>query len=230
MEPIGARFDRVIFTVETAAGAYQRVAWDEEDPSLQWARLRGAGAAARDLALGPSDRRRVHPPRGLPASPGSRARLRGGERRDTRGRMPLEGRTAVSFGSILKANAVVGGALGRSNVKTHPLPGRSCTRSSPPLDRAAFRQMESPRPSPVRSFPRCAKGRNSSSAFPGGNPPHWSSTLKDTRLAVTRVESETVPLLGVNLNAFWSRFSTAANRICRSPSTNTARSTDDDVK
>jgi hypothetical protein len=46
--------------------------------------------------------------------------------------------------------------LGRSSVKTHPLPGMSRMRISPPLARAALRLMTSPSPTPVRSGPRCS--------------------------------------------------------------------------
>jgi hypothetical protein len=42
-------------------------------------------------------------------------------------------------------------------------------------------QMASPSPTPLRSEPRCSNGRNSSSVFPGGRPPHSSSTSKSTR-------------------------------------------------
>ena len=41
---------------------------------------------------------------------------------------------------------------GRSSVKTQPSPGRLRMRSSPPLATAPRRQIESPRPRPLRSF------------------------------------------------------------------------------
>ena len=84
-----------------------------------------------------------------------------------------------------------GAARGRSTVNVHPLPGRLRTRISPPFARTPFMLMESPSPSPVLSAPRCSKGRNRSSALPGGSPPHSSSTSIRCRLTLHAAPSRT---------------------------------------
>lgn len=57
-------------------------------------------------------------------------------------------------------------------------------RSSPEIAFTAFAQIESPRPSPVRSWPAWANGRNRAVGAPSGRPPHSSSTSMRTRVAV----------------------------------------------
>ena len=72
--------------------------------------------------------------------------------------------------------------------------------------------MARPRPSPLRSALRCSNGRNNSSAWPGGRPPHSSSTSISTRPAAVAVSvlSTTCPLGRLNLKAFCSRLARAA--------------------
>ena len=71
--------------------------------------------------------------------------------------------------------AVVGsGIRGRSTVNTHPSPGMSRAEIRPLLASTPHRLNARPMPKPVRSAPRCSKGRNSSSTFPFGRPPHSS--------------------------------------------------------
>src|SRR5450759_4461964 len=93
-------------------------------------------------------------------------------------------------------------ALGRSTVKTHPVPGMLRTSSEPPLASTPRWQIARPRPRPVRSPPRCSNGRNRARGSPGGRPPHSSSTSIRTRSASADDRSDTCPPGGVNLNAF----------------------------
>ena len=80
-----------------------------------------------------------------------------------------------------------GGLLGRSSVKTHPLPGRSRTRSSPPFALAALRQMES------RIFDRAnAMTRDEFLALA----PFAPMFAKTYHTAAMRVATELIPDLG----------------------------------
>src|SRR5690606_35155007 len=65
---------------------------------------------------------------------------------------------------------------GRSMLKTQPWPGRSRAASRPWLASTLRREMDRPRPSPLRSSPRCSYGANKASASPSGRPPHSSLT------------------------------------------------------
>ena len=65
-------------------------------------------------------------------------------------------------------------------------------RSSPPIAFAAFMQIANPRPRPVRSWLRCVNGFSRFSTFPGGRPPHSSSTEISTRSVVVLAPSLTV--------------------------------------
>ena len=56
------------------------------------------------------------------------------------------------------ADHAAGGSSGRSIVKTHPCPGTSRTRSTPPLASTPLRLMNSPRPRPLRFVPALLEG------------------------------------------------------------------------
>ena len=102
---------------------------------------------------------------------------------------------------------------GRSIVKTQPLPGKSRILSSPDMALTAFKQIESPRPRPVRSVPCWTNGRSSVSGSPTARPPHSSSTSMRTRVAALVALRRTVVPGRENLNAFCSRLASAAARI-----------------
>jgi hypothetical protein len=105
-------------------------------------------------------------------------------------------------------------------VKMHPVPARVRARISPPLVWTLSWAMVSPSPNPLRSAPRCSKGRNSSLASAGASPPHSSSTSISTRpvAAAVSVLSTMCPFGRLNLNAFCSRLASAAAINCRSTS------------
>ena len=107
-------------------------------------------------------RRRLGP--GHPAAPGTR-----------RGEGPVDrdaGRVARRRRGARPPRPERAQLRGRSIVNTQPVPGTSRTSSVPPIAWTARRLIERPRPTPERSSLRCVNGRKSSSAQPGGSPPH----------------------------------------------------------